>query len=186
MAVSAILTWQRIISWKVFQSRWVACIAYGPTRSMHKYKLLNPFGLTRQKPKLIFQPCHKNNWQGLLRGNMVQRSLEQTVGSWVWRGDCTLAIPGFICGSMQHGCKNKYRRGFREETLFISGVVIDASRLISWICRWNEFNFSWICLTMVKRIPGLEYRRWPTEAGFVDFSIEPQLFGGKFITAYKV
>lgn len=30
---------------------------------------------------------------------------------------------------MQHGCKNKYRRGFREETLFISGVVIDDSRL---------------------------------------------------------
>jgi hypothetical protein len=39
---------------------------------------------------------------------------------------------------------------------------------------------------MAKRIPGLEYRRWPTEAGFVDFSIEPQLFGGKFITANKV
>jgi hypothetical protein len=30
---------------------------------------------------------------------------------------------------MQHGCKNKYRRGFREETLFISGVVIDDFRL---------------------------------------------------------
>jgi len=30
---------------------------------------------------------------------------------------------------MQHGCKKKYRRGFCEETLFISGVVIDESRL---------------------------------------------------------
>ena len=154
MAVSAILTWQRIISWKVFQSRWAACIAYGPARSMHKYKLLNPSGLTRQKSKLIFQPCHKKNWQGLFRGNMVQRSLEQTAGRWVWRGDCTLAIPGFICGSMQHGCKNKYRRGFREETLFISGVVIDDSRLSPEFAVWMnlifpEFVWQWSSVYLV-------------------------------------